>query len=226
MVSCTRAEGGFCAHSYVLHTWDLMSRLRPRLRPPLRRVAVAAFAALAGVLVLTACTGKDAVSQGDGSLYQFTTANKLGQTISPNDRKAAGNVTGDLLNGGTYNLDSDKGKVVVLNFWASWCSPCRTEMPGFDALYRQDKANTSFVGIDTKDASESSAKAFVSDNNISYPIVHDEPGKTALELGKIPSGALPFTVVLDKQQRVAAVYLQTLQAADLQPVLTKLAAES
>jgi thiol-disulfide isomerase/thioredoxin len=197
-----------------------MSRLfRPVFASPV-------FAALACALVLAACTGKDAVAQGDGTLYQFSSATKLGQTIPMGDRKAAGDVNGDLLNGGTYNLNSDAGKVVVLNFWASWCSPCRSEMPGFDSLYRQDKASIDFVGINTKDASVSSAKAFVSDTNISYPIVRDEPGKVALELGKIPSGGLPFTVVLDKQHRVAAVYLQELQAADLQPVLTKLSAES
>jgi peroxiredoxin len=190
------------------------------------RLFRAALVAMACALVLAGCTGKDAVSQGDGTLYQFKSATKLGQTIAPGERKTAGNVTGDLLDGGTYSLSADKGKVVVLNFWASWCSPCRTEMPGFDALYRQDKANTTFVGIDTKDGSVSSAKAFVTDNAISYPIVRDEPGKTALQLGKIPSGALPFTVILDKQQRVAAVYLQPLKAGDLQPVLAKLSAES
>ena len=191
--------------------------------PRLPRVLLAV---LAGVLVLAGCTGKDAVSQGSGTLYQFTSATKLGQTIPEGSRKTAGNVTGDLLNGGTYTLKSDAGKVVVLNFWASWCSPCRIEMPGFDTLYRQDKANTDFVGVNTKDGSESGAKTFVADNDITYPIVHDEPGKVALQLGKIPSGGLPFTVVLDKQHRVAAVYLQELQAADLQPVLTKLSAES
>src|SRR5450631_2744285 len=135
------------------------------------RLNRAALVLLACAFVLAGCTGKDAVSQGDGSLYQFSSATKLGQTIAPGARKAAGDVRGDLLNGGTYNLNSDAGKVVVLNFWASWCSPCRGEMPGFDALYRQDKGATDFVGIDTKDASVSSAKAFVSDNNISYPIV-------------------------------------------------------
>jgi thiol-disulfide isomerase/thioredoxin len=185
-----------------------------------------ALALLACAFVLAGCTGKDAVAQGEGSLYQFNSATKLGQTIAPSDRKSAGNLTADLLNGGTYSLSSDAGKVVVLNFWASWCSPCRSEMPGFDLLYRQDKAQTDFVGVNTKDASLSSAKAFVSDNDISYPIVLDEPGKVALALGKIPSGGLPFTVLLDKQHRVAAVYLQELQAADLQPVLTKLSAES
>jgi thiol-disulfide isomerase/thioredoxin len=184
------------------------------------------LALLACAFVLAACTGKDAVAQGDGSLYQFNSATKLGQTIAPDDRKSARVITGKLINGGTYSLSSDAGKVVVLNFWASWCSPCRDEMPGFDALYRQDKPSVNFVGVNTKDTSSSSATAFVSNNDISYPIVSDEPGKVALALGKIPSGGLPFTVVLDKHHRVAAVYLQQLQAADLQPVLTKLSAES
>jgi thiol-disulfide isomerase/thioredoxin len=186
----------------------------------------AAVVAMACALVLAGCTGKDAVNQSGGSLYQFSSATKLGETISLSSRKSPKDITGDLLAGGTYRLTSDNGKVVVLNFWASWCSPCRTEMPGFDGLYREVKSSVDFVGVNTKDGSESAAKAFVSDNSISYPIVVDEPGKIALALGHIPSGSLPFTVVLDKQHRVAAVYLGALQAADLQPVLTKLSAES
>lgn len=201
-----------------MHTKDAMSS---RLR-----VSVAALACALVAVVVTACTGKDAVNQSGGSLYQFTSANKLGQTIPANDRKATKAIDGTLMSGGTYNLDADKGKVVVVNFWASWCSPCRTEMPGLDALYREVKTNVGFVGVDTKDASTSGAKALVSDLSISYPILVDEPGKVALALGHIPSGALPFTVLLDKQHRVAAVYLGGLQAADLQPVLTKLSAES
>lgn len=183
--------------------------------------------ALLCALTLTACTGKDAVNQNGGSLYQFSSANKLGDTIAAGNRKTAGDVTGNLLNGGTYRLTSDAGKVVVLNYWASWCAPCKTEMPGFDALYRTVKdAGVDFVGINTKDGSESGAKAFVADQDITYPIVLDEPGKTLLALGKVPSGALPFTIVLDKRHRVAAVYLQAMQAADLRPVLIKLSAES
>ena len=181
----------------------------------------------AAALVLSACTGKDAVDQSGGSLYQFSSATKLGKTIAVNDRETVGEVTGTLLSGGTFDLAADKGKVVVLNFWASWCSPCRIEMPQFDSIYRKMKSDgVTFVGIDTKDGEADAARSFVQDNQISYPIVSDEPGKTALRLGHIPTGSLPFTVVLDKQHRVAAVYIQRLQPADLQPVLTSLVAES
>ena len=54
----------------------------------------------------------------------------------------------------------------------------------------------------------------------------DEAGETAVALGKIPALALPFTVLIDKKQRVAAIYLHVLSAKDLQPVLDKLLAES
>jgi alkyl hydroperoxide reductase subunit AhpC len=63
-------------------------------------------------------------------------------------------------------------------------------------------------------------------NDISYPIVWDEQARTALELGKVPSQTLPFTVIVDKQQRIAAVYLSALQPADLRPVITGLAHET
>jgi thiol-disulfide isomerase/thioredoxin len=126
--------------------------------------------------------------------------------------------------GGPYALTAAAGKVVVINFWATWCGPCKTETPQLDALSRQ-LTDVDFVGVDVKELSRDAANAFITDNKISYPILWDEPGKTALQLGHVPSTALPFTVVIDKQQRVAAVYLNVLTPGDLQPVLTSLVAE-
>jgi peroxiredoxin len=141
--------------------------------------------------------------------------------------RAAPDFTLQDANGKPVRLSDFKGKVVLLNFWATWCGPCTTETPQFDSVYRANKAKgVDFIGIDTKETSTDAAKAFVHDNDISYPIVSDEQGETAVALGKIPALALPFTVILDKQQRVAAVYLHPLTPKDLQPVLDKLRAES
>jgi peroxiredoxin len=180
---------------------------------------------LAGVLALSACTGKDAVDQSSNASFQFKSGTALGQLYPVADRKPAGTFTGNLLDGGTTTLASRKGKVVVLNFWATWCGPCRTETPQFDLVYRQMKAQgVDFLGIDTKDV-KGSARSFVKDYDISYPIVFDEQGETAVRLGDLPATALPFTVLIDKQGKVAAVYVVRMAAKDLTTALDKLLAE-
>ncbi|PZR96684.1 MAG: TlpA family protein disulfide reductase [Candidatus Nephthysia bennettiae] len=184
-------------------------------------------AVVLGGLLVSACTGKNAVDQTSGGQYRFVSGTGVGKTVAAADRKKAGEFTGDLLNGGKLALSESTGKVTVINFWATWCGPCTVETPQFDSVYRANKAKgVAFIGIDTKETSTSAARAFIQDNDISYPILSDEKGETAVALGKIPSNALPFTVILDKQQRVAAVYLRTLTPKDLQPVLDKLIAES
>ncbi len=184
-------------------------------------------ALLAGAFVLAACTGKDAVDQSAGGDFHFVSATSKGTTIAEGNRKAVGAVTGNLMDGSPYSLAADAGKVVVINFWATWCGPCKTETPQLDSLYRQVHAQgIDFVGVDTKEVSKDAPMAFITDNHISYPMLWDEQGKTALELGHVPALALPFTVVIDKDQRVAAVYLGALAPADLSPVLTSLVAES
>lgn len=191
--------------------------MRLRLVP-----AALAIAALA----LSACTGKDAVNQTAGGQFRFVSGTSLGKTYDIAKRKSAGDFTGSLLNGGTIRLSQDAGKVVVINFWATWCGPCTTETPQFDAVYRANKAKgVDFIGIDTKDI-QNKAQAFVKDNEITYPIVFDEQSRTALALGKIPALSLPFTVLVDKKQRIAAVYLSTMSAKDLQPVIDQLLAET
>jgi peroxiredoxin len=189
--------------------------------------AAALAGAVAALLVLAGCAGKDAVDQGSGQ-YRFVSGTSPGKTYPLGERKKAGDFTGELLNGGALSLSQlvGAGKVVVINFWAAWCVPCTTETPAFDSVYRAYRAKgVSFVGVDTKDQ-RSKAQAFVKDYQISYPMIFDEPGETALALGKIPALALPFTVLIDKHGRVAAVYLERLQPADLQPVLNSLLAES
>ena len=128
--------------------------------------------------------------------------------------------------GGQYRLQQDDGKITVINFWGSWCGPCKTETPQFAQVYdKYQKRGVMFVGIDVLEDGRDDPKAFVRDAGVHYPNVYDEEGRTALKLGNIRTQGYPFTVILDRQHRVAAVYLERLAALDLEPVLNKLIAE-
>ncbi|MEO7261697.1 MAG: TlpA family protein disulfide reductase, partial [Jatrophihabitantaceae bacterium] len=88
------------------------------------RAAVLVAALLSAVLGLSACSGgKNAVDQSSGNQFRYVQANKKGSLIEAAKRKQAGPVAGALLAGGNYRLSDDRGKVVVLNYFASWCPP-------------------------------------------------------------------------------------------------------
>jgi thiol-disulfide isomerase/thioredoxin len=183
-------------------------------------------ALLAAVLVLAGLLAGCSSDSGSKA-YAFSGATKVGSLIPEHDRKPAADVHAPLLDGGkTYRLSSDKGAVVVLNFWATWCPPCRVETPQLDNVYRAYKAkDVTIVGVDTKDFPRSKAQAFVTDNQITYPMVYDEQGESIVALGSIP-GSLPFSVLIDKQGRVAAVYLGAVTPKDLTSPLNRLRAET
>ena len=111
------------------------------------------FVLLVGALVLAACSGgKDAVDQGAGGQFRYHDVTARGKTIPVADRRTVGNVSGELLGGGMFSLAAQKGKVVVLNFWGSWCAPCRSEAPTLAVLSQEfAKHGVSFIGDDVGD---------------------------------------------------------------------------
>jgi peroxiredoxin len=189
------------------------------------RLLTALVATLLGACLLSACTGSDAVSTNPDGTFKFAGATQLGKLYPPSDRKPAANFHGTLMNGGTFSLQSTRGKVVVLNFWAAWCAPCKTELPQFDLLYRKTRSQgVDFLGIDTKDV-KGNAQRFIANNDISFPSIYDEPGETATRLGNLPSTSLPFTVLIDQSGKVAAVYVIRMSYNDLKAAIDKLLAE-
>jgi peroxiredoxin len=195
---------------------------------PGSRAAAGWLAALTVVgLLLVACSGgSNSVDQSAGGDFRYVGATTKGHTIPLAQRKPAGNATAPYLDGTKkFSLDSMRGQVVVLNYWASWCAPCRTETPGLERTYTATKAQgVAFVGVNVKDE-KGGAASFVKQHDVTYPIVFDEIAKTALQLGRIPTFNLPSTVVIDRAGRVAAVYSGPVQQGDLQPVVTALARE-
>jgi thiol-disulfide isomerase/thioredoxin len=116
-----------------------------------------------------------------------------------------------------------RGQVVVLNFWASWCAPCREEMPDFDDLRAEYRANgVEFVGIAID--SPGRVASFLKDFPVKYPILIGEGAATNLaeQLGN-PSGALPYTIVLGRDGRIVMSHLGRLHRDTLGAVLRKFA---
>ena len=187
-------------------------------------LACAVVAALAGC-----STGDDAVAQG--GTFEFVAPG--GQTDifydPPQDRGRPGPLTGpDLLDPGrTISLDDFAGKVVVINVWGQWCGPCRTEITELQQVYDATRASgVAFLGIDVRDNNRDAAKDFVVDRKITFPSIYDPPMRTMIAFGgRYPTTVIPSTVVLDREHRVAAVFLRELLAEDLQPVVERLADE-
>ncbi|MFI7676322.1 TlpA disulfide reductase family protein [Actinophytocola sp. NPDC049390] len=193
---------------------------------PIRSWALLAVTAL---LTLTGCgTGTDAVSQG--SSFEFVSPG--GQTrIFYDPPQTRGTIQGlsgeDLLQEGKQIRLSDyAGKVVVLNIWGSWCGPCRAEMPHLQRVYDQTKdSGVQFLGIDVRDENRSAPQDFVRDRGVTYPSIYDPPGRSLLALKGYPRSVVPSTIVLDRQHRVAAIFLTALLDTDLLPVVQRIAAE-
>jgi thiol-disulfide isomerase/thioredoxin len=188
---------------------------------PTRTRAAAVVLAVVAVLSLAACSGSGSSSKD----YRFSSFTKLGQLMPAAERKPAQNFGGSLLAGGKTSLSASKGKVTLVNFFASWCGPCGVETPQLALLAdRLMPKGVAFLGIDTKD-NTAPAKTFVAQSGVKYPVLFDQQGRTALELGNIPAN-LPFTVLVDKTGKVAAVYEGAVTDKDLDGPISTLSAES
>lgn len=124
--------------------------------------------------------------------------------------------------GKAQSLAQWRGQVVVVNFWATWCEPCRKEMPALEAAQKQFGPNgLQIVGI----AIDSPGKVaqFAREVGVSYPLVIGglETIELIRELGN-KAGGLPFTVVLDRQGRVKASHLGELSGADIERLVRPL----
>lgn len=124
--------------------------------------------------------------------------------------------------GAVQPLKQWQGKVLVINFWATWCAPCRDEMPEFAQLQTElADRGVQFVGIGI-DAAERIAQ-FQRDDGVNYPLLVGNV--TAIDLTRDYGNsmqALPFTVVLDRDGRVAATKLGRFAKADLDSLLRQL----
>ena len=121
-------------------------------------------------------------------------------------------------------LSQWRGRVLVLNFWASWCAPCREEIPDFVALRTQYASKgVEFVGIAVDN--QANVAQFMQRQAVNYPILIGEgaANNLARQLGN-PSGALPYTIVFDREGNIVLKHLGRLPRARLDAVLAQMGA--
>ena len=113
-------------------------------------------------------------------------------------------------NGASINLSDFQGKPVVLNFWASWCGPCRAEMPDFDEMYQTYKDEIYFVMVNVTDGSRETvdtAKSFIQDTGYSFPVYFDTALSASYTFG---ASSLPSSFFIDADGNVIAKAVGTI----------------
>lgn len=124
------------------------------------------------------------------------------------------------------NLKELENKVVLINVWGSWCSPCRKEAPELEELYLKNKdKNVEFIGINIRD-SRISANRFIENFSITYPNIFDRDGKLLLGYkDSLPANAIPSTILIDKNGLVAARQLGPIDKSLIQGFISELVEE-
>jgi thiol-disulfide isomerase/thioredoxin len=166
-------------------------------------VAAVAIALLAGALVVT-------LTQGSGKAIgvNYIDGNNSQIAYSVGHRPLAPDFTATSLTGTPVRLASYRGRVVVLNFWGSWCDPCRGEAPTLAVLSEQYRSQgVSFLGDDVGDT-PANALAFTRGVGITYPSVNDTSYAIVQDFDRVVNvGYTPTTVVLDRTGHIAGLVI-------------------
>lgn len=187
-----------------------------------RRLSLLVAALVLAVGTTSACSDLDGTDgktwiTGEGSLDRVPVAER-GDPVE---------VTGEDLDGNPLDVADDRGKVVVLNVYASWCPPCRAEMPTVVELAKgSDPSQVSWLGVNIRD-NGASARTFTEDFGVEFPSFADPSSAVLLALSdRLGPYSLPSTVVLDREGRVAALVLGKIPGArTMQDVVDEVVAE-
>ncbi|MET9817303.1 MULTISPECIES: TlpA disulfide reductase family protein [unclassified Streptomyces] len=185
------------------------------------RPRIARRTALAGALALAALAASGCGGSGDDAQAAGPSDDQRLAHLAVKGREAAPDISGETLTGKRVSLADSRGKIVVINVWGSWCSPCRAEAPNLQKVYDDTREKgVMFLGINTRDASKDNARRFEEEFGVTYPSLWDPIGKQLLRFkGTISPSAIPSTVVIDRKGRIAARAMKALSEAELRALI-------
>jgi thiol-disulfide isomerase/thioredoxin len=150
--------------------------------------------------------------------YQFLTSN-FNSNNNDVDQNISGQVAKDFtvidVNGKEVSLSDFKGKPVVVNFWASWCPPCKEEMPYFNELYKELGDEVQFMMVDLVDGSRETvdaAKAFIKENGYEFPVYFDTDQEAAIAYGIY---SIPTSIFIDAEGKIVRSITGSMTKTDL-----------
>lgn len=190
----------------------------------MRRMLAGAAAAIALVVALTGCTeDKLASDYKAGSGKNYVAGDGTVTEIAQVDRDEPVAFTGTTEGGESFDSADHLGDVLVVNFWYASCAPCRAEAPDLESLNAElSEDGATFVGVNVRDSAETAA-SFEEKYSVTYPSIIDaDTGSVQLAFaGRVPPNAVPTTLVLDKQGRVAARILGQLASPSILETLVR-----
>ena len=147
-------------------------------------------------------TAAETPSASDAASKQSAKDNVL--TYMPlSEGDAAPDFTAALADGSEFTLSDQQGKIVLLNFWATWCGPCVREMPAFETLKEEGGEDVVILAVNCMEYADTVA-AFIEENGYTFPIAIDEEG---LISAKYPTQGIPYTLLIDGDGIIQNIYV-------------------
>lgn len=111
--------------------------------------------------------------------------------------------TADVAGGSSFTLSEKKNKVILLNFWASWCGPCVGEMPALQKLYEELGGEIEILAVNILEERDV-VDAFIEESGYTFPIAYDEKGEIS---NKYPTAGIPYTVIIGKDGKASEIFV-------------------
>lgn len=175
------------------------------------------------VILLAACGGDDTTQTNN----QATPSTSGSEAPLPGKVRDVGpepvpDLTLETLDGSSIDLAAQDGQLLLINFWATWCAPCREEIPDLKSLHT-DFENLTVIGIALDRKGREVVEPFAQKLEINYPIVVDESGSAEAEFGPIPG--LPTTILVTPDGQITKRVIGIFPTKEMKPTLRKMLSE-